>query len=299
VTFDPLTDTVTSGEEVFFTETITVPNDSAHAGQTVTCGVEFYDENGNLLGIQDIEIDIPLAIDLTPDTARNELSEDNSHTVTAYVSSLDVDLEGKTVNFEVTGTNAATADPNAGTGTSPTDANGEATFTYTVPRSCDSLGTDIITGCTDRADGGDDECDRVTKDWLDTIPPDAECLPTVNPHGNNVPPAPGEGGQGQNQDGFYELLATDNLVDDCAPLELFVTDTGSGIVFGPYDVGTKIKYTEDADAIPEAKKMGSGKGKAKAIDWHIIGNGDARLTAVDQSGNTSAPVMCLVPPPPK
>jgi hypothetical protein len=123
-------------------------------------------------------------------------------------------------------------------------------------------------------------------------------LPTVNPHGNKIPPAPGEGGQGQNQDGFYELLATDNLVDDCAPLELWVTDTGSGVVFGPFEVGTKIKYTEDADAIPEIKKMGSGKGKAKAIDWHIIGNGDARLTAVDQSGNTSAPVMCLVPPPP-
>ena len=45
--------------------------------------------------------------------------------------------------------------------------------------------------------------------------------------------------------------------------------------------------------------MGRGKGKANAIDWHIIGNGDAQLTAVDQSGNVSDPESCLVPPPPK
>jgi hypothetical protein len=299
VTFDPASDTVTSGDDALFTETIAVPNDSAVAGQLVDCTVEFRDENGNFIGEQELDIDIPLAIDLSPDEATNELSEDNAHTVTAHVTSIDVDLAGKTVNFLVGGTNAGTANPGGGTGTSPTDANGEATFSYDVLKSCDSLGTDTIEGCTDRADGGPDECDDVIKHWVDTIAPVAQCVETVNPHGKNDPNAPGNGGKGQNQDGFYELLATDNLVDDCATPELFVVDNGSGTVFGPLPTGTKVKYTEEIDATPEIKKMGGNKGDADAIDWHIIGTGDMMLHAVDQSGNTSTSVACLVPPPPK
>jgi hypothetical protein len=84
-------------------------------------------------------------------------------------------------------------------------------------------------------------------------------------------------------------------------LEIYVTDTGSGTVFGPYPVGTRIKYTEDATATPMAKPMGGNNGtggNATAVDFHIIGNGDASVTAVDGSGNESDPVMCLVPPPP-
>ena len=304
VSFDPASQTVTSGDPVNFTETIAVPAAASVAGQTVDCTVEFQDEDGNLLAvgdepaIQDISIDIPLAIDLDPDTEVNELSEDNEHEVTATVTSLDVllGLGGKTVEFEVTGAN-----PGYSASTS-TDDVGVATFGYTVPMSCDSLGTDTITGCTDRADGGE-ECDAVTKDWVDTIPPVAECVPTENPHGDTEPTAPGEGGQGQNQDGFYELLAEDNLVEDCAPLQLFITDTGSGTVFGPFAVGTEIKYIEDPEAIPEIAPMGgnngNGKGKSKDTDWRIKGTGDAVLTAIDQSGNTSDPVYCLVPPPPK
>jgi hypothetical protein len=307
VTFSPTSQTVTSGDPAVFDETITVPADASVAGQTVECTVEFRDEFGNVLvvgdeeAIQAITVDIPLAIDLDPDTKVNELSEDNAHTVTAYVSSLDVPLGlgGKTVQFEVTGTN-----PGYGASTT-TDDDGVATFGYSVPISCNSLGTDTITGCTNRADSPDlfETCDEVTKDWVDTIPPVAECVPTENPHGDTEPTAPGEGEQGQNQDGFYQLLATDNLVDGCAPLDLFVEDTGSGAVFGPFGVGTKIKYIEDPDAVPEIAAMGgnngNGKGKSKDTDWRIKGTGDAVLTAVDQSGNVSAPVNCLVPPPPQ
>jgi hypothetical protein len=306
VSFNPTDVTVTSGESVFFDETIAVPDDSSVAGQTVNCTVEFRDDDGNLLvvdgeeAIQTIEVEIPLAIDLWPDHEVNELSEDNAHEVIADVTSLDVDLEGKTVEFTVSGTNAATADPNSGS--SETDEDGETTFSYEVPVSCNSLGTDTIEGCTDRADGGE-ECDAVTKDWVDTIAPVAQCVPTENPHGDNDPNAPGNGGQGQNQDGFYELLAEDNLVEDCAPLQLFIQDNGSGTVFGPFPVGTEIKYIQDPDAIPEIAPMGgnngNGKGKSKDTDWRIKGTGDAVLTAVDQSGNTSDPVNCLVPPPPQ
>jgi hypothetical protein len=77
-----------------------------------------------------------------------------------------------------------------------------------------------------------------------------------------------------------------------------VVDSGSGTEFGPFVSGTKIKYTEDPDATPEQKTIGSSKGRAGAIDWHIIGNGDATLKAVDFSGNVGE-VSCLVPPPPK
>jgi hypothetical protein len=304
VSFNPTESTVISGESAFFDETITVPADAAVAGQTIDCTVEFRDDNGNLLvvdgvpAIQEITVDIPLAIDLTPDFEVNELSEDNDHTVDAYVSSLEVPLGlgGKQVDFVVTGTNGGPA----ASGT--TDDAGMVSFFYSVPISCNSLGSDSIEGCTDRADGGE-ECDTVTKDWVDTIPPVAQCVATENPHGDNDPNAPGEGGQGQNQDGFYELLAEDNLVDDCAPLQLFITDNGSGTVFGPFPVGTEIKYIQDPDAIPEIAPMGgnngNGNGRSRDTDWRIKGTGDAVLTAVDQSGNVSDPVNCLVPPPPQ
>lgn len=310
VSFFPASMTVTSGDPVSFAETITVPNNPDIAGQTIVCTVEFHDSNGNLLevrdepAIQDISIDIPLALDLTPDVAFNELSLDDVHTVVAKATSLDVDLAGKTVDFTVGGTNALTAVPNAGPGTSPTDEYGEAEFTYTVPLSCESLGTDIIEGCTDRADGVV-ICDRVTKDWGDTTAPVAECVETVNPHGQTIPKAPAKSGKAQNPDGFYELLAEDNLLEGCAPLELFVTDTASGTVFGPFPTGTKIKYIQTPGGTPRVKPMGGNNsngtsdGQATAVDWQIFGNGDAQLTAQDQSGNMSEPVSCLVPPPPK
>ena len=43
-----------------------------------------------------------------------------------------------------------------------------------------------------------------------------------------------------------------------------------------FAVGDVIKYTQDDDAVPESKKIGSGKGEAGAVVAHIIGNGDAR-----------------------
>ena len=133
----------------------------------------------------------------------------------------------------------------------------------------------------------------------DVTAPEVACLETVNPHGKNVPPAgrttlPGPKG-GQNEDGFYELLAWDDV--DSNP-DIYVVDTGSGVVFGPFASGDKIKYTEDLYAIPEMKKMGSNKGKAGAIAAHIIGNGDAAVAAVDASGNMGW-AICYVPPVPK
>ena len=81
--------------------------------------------------------------------------------------------------------------------------------------------------------------------------------------------------------------------------QIYVLDSGSGTIFGPFASGTTIKYTEAPGATPTQKKIGSDKGNSNAIDWHITGNGDAYIYAVDASGNTSSDAACLVPPPPK
>jgi hypothetical protein len=119
----------------------------------------------------------------------------------------------------------------------------------------------------------------------------AFCTETVNPHGENVPPAgsttlPGPRG-GINDDGFYKVgtdLGTDVTLQD--------TD---GNVFGVFPSGTKVKYTEANGAEPEVKKIGSQNGQAGAVDFHITGTGDLVVVPVD--GGSSA--TCPVPPPPK
>jgi len=159
-----------------------------------------------------------------------------------------------------------------------------------------SLGLDTITACfTDAGDTKVYGCDTAAKEWVDTTPPDAFCTPSVNPDGTE-PNAPGNGGQGQNQDGFYGISAQD-VVWPVDSLQLFVTDSGTGTVFGPFSSGTNIKYVEANGAKPSIRDMsGSGSGY---VDWMIKGQGDAFVTAVDGSGNMSEWVYCLVPPAPK
>lgn len=173
----------------------------------------------------------------------------------------------------------------------------DATFTETI-----SVATDAPQGqtlsCTvsfliDGNPQGPEFTQTVDITVNDVTPPEVACSPTTNPDGGNVPKAGNNPTAGQNPDGFYELTANDN-VDD-AP-DIYLRDTGSGTVFGPFEDGTKVKYTEDPDATPEQKPMG---GPNSAVRWHIIGNGDAEIFAEDSSGNVSAPRACLVPGPPK
>jgi hypothetical protein len=197
---------------------------------------------------------------------------------------------GRTIDFAVVG------GPNTGAaGSDTTDANGDASFSYTATQGPAGLGTDTIEACVTLNDPlGETGCTSVSKDWVDTTPPVPACMPSVNP-GGNEPKAPGQGGQGQNQDGFYELLAED-AVWPPEDLMIYVVDTGSGTVWGSFPVGTNIKYTEANGAPPKIKEMASD---TDAVDFHIIGNGDAAVYAVDGSDNQSDPVFCLVPPPPK
>lgn len=294
VSLSPASQTVTSGDDALFTETIEVAADPSLAGSTLTCVVTFADGLGNVIGTQSITIDVPIAIDAEPETATNELgTPGQTHTVDATVTSGAVLVPDRNVTFDiVSGPNAPQS------ATIATDASGVASFTYVAAQGPAGLGQDLIVACVE----GTLVCDRVTKDWVDTTPPVPACDETVNPHGKTTPPAgsttlPGAKG-GQNEDGFYLISATD-AVYPSSDLEIFVLDTGSGTVFGPYASGTVIKYTESPDGTPEAKKIGSDNGQAGAVEVHIIGTGDAAVYASDPSGNVSDPVSCLVPPLPK
>lgn len=236
-------------------------------------------------------------ITLDPPTATNPAG--GNHTVTATVTQGGQPVANVLVSFSVT------AGPNAGQVSDPgecsidpncnTDAAGQTSWTYT---SNGTVGTDVIVACfTDEND--QEHCARVTKEWVDRTPPKAACTETVNPHGQTVPPAgkttlPGPKG-GQNEDGFYQLLAKD---DSGLPVEILVMNLSGTASFGPFSSGDKVKITEAPGATPSSKPMGSSSGQADAIVAHITLDSDAVIQATDAAGNVTT-VSCLVPPPPK
>ena len=239
------------------------------------------------------------AIDLTPPSATKELGVDTTHTVTAAILGEPGTVGSRLVTFTVTdGPNAGTTGTCTLNVDCTTDGAGNVSWTFT---NTGGGGTDTIQACfTVQTPTGQTGCARATVRWADTTPPLAACLPGPNPHGDKIPPAgssslPGAKG-GQNEDGFYDLMAED-LVDP-NPL-VYVIDQGTGHVFGPYPAGTIVKWTQAPGAQPSEKKMGSNKGQAGAVDYHLKGQGDMLVYAVDASGNASDPLVCLVPPFPK
>jgi streptogramin lyase len=152
-------------------------------------------------------------------------------------------------------------------------------------------------------DGQSTDTDTVDITVHDTTPPEVACLESINPPGENIPPAgntPPPGSQdGQNEDGFYELQVTDTV--DPNPV-IWLTDTENSFSYGLpiylFTSGTTIKYAEVADvsAGPSIQEMGSDN--ADEVDWHILGLGELKVFAKDQSGNEGS-VICYVPPPPK
>jgi len=167
----------------------------------------------------------------------------------------------------------------------------------------------------------------------DVTPPVVWIVEGVNPSGKKVPPAgsstlPGPKG-GINDDGFYTLFAEDTHdpfpymiicywdpeaipppgevpADGTPGWWVAVTDK-AGDVFFCFS-GTVIKLTQAPGAPPSVKKMGSSKGKAGAVDYHITvpghranlpaGYPETIVVAYDASGNSSWTVG-EVPPPPK
>jgi hypothetical protein len=137
------------------------------------------------------------------------------------------------------------------------------------------------------------QCRRFTVN----TPPMADCVESVNPSGENTPPAgsttlPGSSG-GQNEDGFYELVGEDT---EDGPAPVFVTNASGSATFGPFSSGSVVKITEAPGRTPTARPMG---GPNSAVAAHIILDSDAFVFAVDSFGEESPVVSCLVPPPPK
>jgi hypothetical protein len=115
------------------------------------------------------------------------------------------------------------------------------------------------------------------------------CTESVNPHGQNVPPAgsttlPGPNG-GQNEDGFY-LIGSD--------VGTAVSVVTGGVTFGPFPSGSVVKYTQAPGSTPSSKKIGSENGQAGAVITHITGPDELVVRSID-----GTQVTCFVPPPPK
>ena len=107
----------------------------------------------------------------------------------------------------------------------------------------------------------------------------------VNPSGKNIPGKNSKGGK--NPDGYYQLLASDN----CDPNpSIYIHDTRSSFVCGPYHSGDIIKLKQSPGGKPSCVP---GK---NAITAQVRLKGDAKLVAVDSSGNASEPASCLVRP---
>lgn len=260
VDLTPASSTVTSGESVPFDERISLTPD-APQGQVLGCTVRFL-VNGSVPGPEFIErVDIRV-LDVTPP---------------------EVVVESRTV--EATGPDGAHVDYTA---SAVDNVDGPLVPSCSPPSgSLFALGvTTVACQATDAAGNLGTGTGTITV--VDTTAPTAACEPTSNP-GGNVPRAGGPGRSGQNPDGFYRLTATD--VVDTAP-EVFLRDTGSGHVFGPYASGQRIKYTQSASG-PSEKTLGNSD------ILHLTGTGDGAVLASDSSDNTSASVACLVPAPPK
>jgi hypothetical protein len=215
---------------------------------------------------------------LTPVEDNNP--EHTDHTVTATLLEQGTALPGATITFNVTGANP-------GSGAGVTDAAGQATFTWSGDE-----GDDIVSACYD-ADGNG-SCEAVAsaiKHWLHVNQlPAAGCTPTTNPAGVNEPGANASASAGMNPDGFYLVSALDS--DDPAP-QVYVGDTESSFVAGPFAAGTKIKVTEANGVAPRVRMIAGG------TVAHVMLNGDARVYAVDNEGGVSADQVCYVPRPPK
>ena len=252
LSFDEASRTVTSGESTTFAETITL-GDSAPQGETVTCTTKFL-VNGELPGPEFVQTVTIAVNDVTPPV---------------------VTVESKTV--EATGPGGATVSYDA---SAVDNVDGPLTPTCAPPSgSLFALGATTVT-CEATDAAGNTGTGTGTITVVDTTAPAVGCPEGPNPGGH----VPASG----NPDGFYVLEATDAV--DGAP-QVFLRDTGSGTVWGPFASGQRIKYTENG-ATPSIRTMPGGILK-------ITGNGDAEVYATDFSGNTSAPVACRVPPPPK
>lgn len=124
-------------ENVTLTYTATHDNTKPGGTEAVNDSVTYIDTEGHTVTFPSPTVDVhgcAATIELTPETDTNIVGE--NHTVTATVRDDFGDpVEGVTVNFDVVGgpsvVDGDPSAPNPANGSDVTDANGEATFTYT------------------------------------------------------------------------------------------------------------------------------------------------------------------------
>ena len=97
---------------------------------------------------------------------------------------------------------------------------------------------------------------------VDTVPPVPECTAVCNA-------------------GFFLISATDD-VDSDENIQLFIDDTETGTVFGPFPNPEVIKYIQSNRTPAIMPKNGS---------FFIFGSGPPNISAVDSSGNVAV-VAC-------
>jgi hypothetical protein len=189
-------------------------------------------------------------------------------------------------NLDVTVAGSPTCDPGLSISLSPasrtvqsgTDAEFDETITVAPDAPQGATLECTVPFTLNGADAGPAFTQTVSIDVNDVTPPSVSCPPGPNPAGNEP--------KADNQDGFYRMVASDN-VDASVPVS--IKDLGSGTVFGPYASSTTFKLTQ-APGSPVTVKAFRG-----AVEWKFTFNGDAQLIATDAAGNT-ATATCLVPP---
>jgi len=189
---------------------------------------------------------------------------------------IEFEVEDIPVAFEVL------AGPNAGAaGTGITDDLGTATFGLTNPNQDPSgLGTDVVEACFSD-DLGNEECAQAEVVWANLSPPVAGCTVTRGPDGE-----PMRLRSDSEVRGFLRLAAEDVIDPDP---QVFVRDTGTGEIFGPFADGDVVRYTRAPGPAPDEGEFG---GPTSDVVAHLMGSGDPMVFARDLSENESDPVPC-------
>ena len=105
-------------------------------------------------------------------------------------------------------------------------------------------------------------------------------LVSARPAPNGAGKNPPSGKQtASNPDGFFQLLAEDD--NDPNP-KIYVSDSASAFVAGPFANGDLVKITVNTGAAPNQKPMGG-------VVAHITLTGTALVYATDSDGNSSTP----------
>ena len=163
------------------------------------------------------------------------------------------------------------------------------TITVTVTPSGPGTLSDTVTAFADEEDPDEsDNTDTETTQVVDTTKPTAGCIQGPNPAGN-IPSAGNNPKSGQNPDGYYTLVAS----DDVGVATIVVRDSGSSFVSLPFQSGDHIKLTQAPGVTPSDTRPGPG-----VITSLLKLKGDAIVVVTDTSGNVSE-TSCKVAPKPK